>query len=144
MPPARGATKKNDVDSYQTAQNSSQKTNTLCRVSNPKQREKLLDDAAKVLKDHEEGLLPEHGGRKWQVNVRVTEGGTGGEWKKGPLFRFYGGDLELGVLPHYIDQIEEVREAQRLLIGGREEIKRTRGANDEYVETALGAKRRTN
>jgi len=108
MPPARQATKmKAPPDKYDTSKNSSQKANTLCRVTSIPQRTILLEKAALILKKYEEALLPSHGGRNWQVRVIVKEGGTGPEWKKGPLFRWYGAELELGVLPALIENVEE-------------------------------------
>lgn len=110
MGPARKASApklKQNADSYLSSTDSSQKTNTLCRIRKQAQRDKLLEEAAKILAEHEESLLPEHGGRQWQVKVTIVESNDDKDRKKGPLFRWYGGDLELGVLPHLLDQIEE-------------------------------------
>ena len=70
---------------------------------------KLYDEAAAALADRESKALPSHGGRPWKCDVRLVEDARKTKRKNASaLFRWYRGRLELAVLPHYYEKIEEV------------------------------------
>ena len=70
---------------------------------------KLIEEAAKALAARESAALPSHGGRAWKCDVKFVEDGRKNKRKNASaLFRWYRGRLELAVLPHYYERIEEV------------------------------------
>ena len=70
---------------------------------------KLYEEAAAALAAREAKALPSHGGRPWKCDVRLVEDARKSKRKNASaLFRWYRGRLELAVLPHYYEKIEEV------------------------------------
>eukprot|EP00562_Extubocellulus_spinifer_P008804 CAMPEP_0178494256 /NCGR_PEP_ID=MMETSP0696-20121128/12921_1 /TAXON_ID=265572 /ORGANISM="Extubocellulus spinifer, Strain CCMP396" /LENGTH=816 /DNA_ID=CAMNT_0020122329 /DNA_START=291 /DNA_END=2741 /DNA_ORIENTATION=+ len=80
----------------------------LVRVPSKAARAKLYEEAASAIAAREGAALPGHGGRPWTCDVRLVDDSRPKRKNVGPLFRWYRGRLELAVVPHYLEKIEEV------------------------------------
>ena len=80
----------------------------LVRVPSKAARAKLYEEAAAAIAAREAAALPGHGGRPWKCDVRLVDDGRSKRKNAGALFRWYRGRLELAVVPHYLEKIEEV------------------------------------
>ena len=75
---------------------------TLVYIASKLQRDRIYREVEQILATHEvESLMP-HGGRPWQCTVKVSDPSTN---KRGPLFRYRKGKLELASLPQLVSKI---------------------------------------
>lgn len=75
---------------------------TLVYIASKLQRDRIYREVEQTLATHEiESLMP-HGGRPWQCAVKVSDPPTN---KRGPLFRYRKGKLELASLPQLVSKI---------------------------------------
>lgn len=93
------------------------KKKQLVRIPSKQIREKCYEDAARAIESKEQQILPTYGGRPWQVFCRFTEPNTN---QKPPLFRWFRGNLELAVLPHFLGKVPEPMETRGMAKLGEE------------------------
>jgi len=79
---------------------SKKQSKELFRISSKNLRKELCDKAADAIAAREVASLSKFGGRKWKCDVTLTE-----KEKKGQLFRWYCGEIELASLPHILEKI---------------------------------------
>ena len=103
----------------------------LVRVPSKAARAKLYEEAAAAIAAREGAALPGHGGRPWTCDVRLVDDSRPKRKNAGPLFRWYRGRLELAVVPHYLEKIEEVDAGIRT---GRRHRDDDPPSSDEYSD----------
>ena len=82
------------------------KNKKLFIISSESVRHECYQQAAMAIAQLEQDLLPSYGGRSWEVSCSVNER-TNIPHAGRVLFRSYGGQMELAVLPHLLEKIPE-------------------------------------
>mmetsp|Transcript_18374 Transcript_18374/g.27870 ORF Transcript_18374/g.27870 Transcript_18374/m.27870 type:complete len:1083 (-) Transcript_18374:42-3290(-) len=85
-------------------ENPNAKKKQLVRIPSKITREECYENAARALESKESLMLPTFGGRPWKIVCRFSEPDNN---QKSPLFRWFRGELELAVLPHFLEKVTE-------------------------------------